>query len=208
MSSKLYYIHDPMCSWCWAFGETWQQIQTKLPTDIQVIRLLGGLAPDNDQPMPEETQQQVKQAWRQIEQRLPHKRFNFEFWDKNQPRRSTYPACRAVIAARQQGVEYGLLMTQAIQNGYYQQARNPSDDVTLIALAEELGLDKTQFVQQLNATETQHELQKEIQQSRQLKVSSFPSLVLQHNGEFWPVEIDYNDANVTLEVIDYLRSKN
>jgi len=206
MNTKLYYVHDPMCSWCWAFGETWQQIQTKLPTDIQVIRLLGGLAPDNDHPMPEETQQQVKQAWRQIEQRLPHKRFNFEFWDKNQPRRSTYPACRAVIAARQQGLEYDLLMTQSIQNGYYQQARNPSDDVTLISLAEELGLDKAQFVQQLNATETQHELQKEVQQSRQLKVSSFPSLVLQHNREFWPVEIDYNDANVTLEVIDYLLS--
>jgi len=206
MSSKLYYIHDPMCSWCWAFGETWQQIQTKLPTGIQIIRLLGGLAPDNDQAMPEETQQQVKQAWRQIEQRLPHKRFNFEFWNKNQPRRSTYPACRAVIAARQQGVEYDLLMTQTIQNGYYQQARNPSDDVTLIALAEELGLDKAQFEQQLNTTETQHRLQAEIQQSRQLKVSSFPSLVLQHNGAFWPVEIDYNDANVTLEVIDYLLS--
>jgi len=206
--TKLYYVHDPMCSWCWAFGETWQQIQTRLPSNVQVIRLLGGLAADSDQPMPETTQQQVKQAWRQIEQRLPHKRFNFEFWDKNQPRRSTYPACRAVIAARQQGVKYDLLMTQAIQNGYYQQACNPSDDVTLIALAEELGLDKAQFVQQLNATETQHELQKEIQQSRQLKVSSFPSLVLQHNGAFWPVEIDYNDANGTLEVIDYLRSKN
>ncbi|MDQ7076215.1 MAG: DsbA family protein [Gammaproteobacteria bacterium] len=202
--TTLYYIHDPMCSWCWAFTTVWKQIQTQLPPQINVKRLLGGLAPDSDQAMPIETQQQIKQAWQQIEQRLPQKKFNFDFWTNNQPRRSTYPACRAVIAARDQNPRCDLLMTQAIQKAYYQQARNPSDDSTLLELATALTLDPDRFAQQLNASATQNQLEKEIRLCRHMHVSSFPSLILEQNGAYWPIEIDYNNAHISLEVIDRL----
>ncbi|MDQ7016575.1 MAG: DsbA family protein [Gammaproteobacteria bacterium] len=202
--TTLYYIHDPMCSWCWAFTTVWKQIQTQLPPQINVKRLLGGLAPDSDQAMPIETQQQIKQAWQQIEQRLPQKKFNFDFWTNNQPRRSTYPACRAVIAARDQDPRCDLLITQAIQKAYYQQARNPSDDSTLLELATALTLDPNRFAQQLNAIATQNQLKEEIRLCRHMHVSRFPSLVLEQNGAYWPIEIDYNDAHISLEVIDRL----
>ena len=39
---------------------------------------------------------------RRIEGRIPGVRFNFDFWTHCTPKRSTYPACRAVIAARAQ----------------------------------------------------------------------------------------------------------
>ena len=53
MSSTLYYAHDPMCSWCWGFRPVWQSLRRQLPPAVRVVRLLGGLAPDNDEPMPE-----------------------------------------------------------------------------------------------------------------------------------------------------------
>jgi len=52
----LYYIHDPMCSWCWAFRPVWGEVQRRLPETVSVTYLLGGLAPDSDAPMPESTQ--------------------------------------------------------------------------------------------------------------------------------------------------------
>jgi putative protein-disulfide isomerase len=55
------------------------------------------------------------------------------------PRRSTYAACRAVIAARRQNPGYEEKMILAIQQAYYLEARNPADSHTLIELASEIG---------------------------------------------------------------------
>ena len=45
-SATLYYIHDPMCSWCWAYRPTLMQLRENLPDDIRWQNVLGGLAPD------------------------------------------------------------------------------------------------------------------------------------------------------------------
>lgn len=105
MKSILYYIHDPMCSWCWGFSRTLNTLLEQLPADVEVRRVLGGLASDSDLPMPDSMQQTIKSNWTRIEDTIPDVKFNFDFWEKTIPRRSTYAACRAVIAARLQGEE-------------------------------------------------------------------------------------------------------
>lgn len=201
MSKKLIYVHDPMCSWCFGFSKVYQQLTEQLPGNVALIRLLGGLAPDTDEIMPESTRQMVQQNWRRIEQQIPGVEFNYDFWTKCQPRRATYPACRAVIAAREQGDEYDISMTRQIQQAYYRQARNPSDNETLIELAGELGLDQERFSVQLVAEHTQQRLLDEIANTRAIGVSGFPSLVLQNDDGLQSVLINYTDVNAVLEQI-------
>ena len=95
---------------------------------------MGGLAPDIDRPMHQDLQDTIRGIWRTIQRTVPGTEFNFGFWESGHPRRSTYPACRAVIAARHQG-NYEVAMIDGIQRAYYLHARNPSYDATLIALA-------------------------------------------------------------------------
>jgi len=99
---RLNYIHDPMCSWCWAFRPVWTELQKQLPESLQLRYLLGGLAPDSNIIMPADMQQMIQRHWQTIQKRVPATQFNFDFWTQCRPRRSTYPACRAVIAAKQQ----------------------------------------------------------------------------------------------------------
>ena len=205
MPSTLHYIHDPMCSWCWGYRPALAALLAGLPTDVQVVRLLGGLAPDSDAPMPAAMQSQLQQIWRHIQTSIPNTRFNFEFWARCAPRRSTWPACRAVIAARRQDVVFDRVMTDAIQRAYYLEARNPSDRQTLIALAAEIGADSTAFAVELDAQLTQQILDAEIAQARALGVSAFPSLVLTHAGYHWPVPVEYTDPGATLDTIARLR---
>lgn len=201
MQQTLYFVHDPMCSWCWAFRPVWQQVQAALPDSITTVRLLGGLAPDTDEPMPESMQNYLQDAWRTIQQRVPGTRFNFDFWSDCRPRRATYPANRAVIAAKLQDAGFEEPMIEAIQQAYYLHARNPSDTDTLIALAGEIGLDVSQFSEALSSSATQDYLQQEIHQGRQMGVSSFPSLVLESEGSFKPLQHDYLDVGSILEQI-------
>ncbi|BAN69992.1 DsbA family protein [endosymbiont of unidentified scaly snail isolate Monju] len=188
----LVHVHDPMCSWCWGFRPAFERLLTLLPPSIQLRQLLGGLAPDSDEPMPEAMRRYLQDTWRRIQQRIPGTEFNFDFWKRCQPRRSTWPACRAVIAARNLDPAAEAPMIQAIQNAYYREARNPSDDDTLIALASEIGLPRERFVTQLNATATQQALEAEIAEARQLGADSFPTLILQlPDGGRWRIPVDY-----------------
>lgn len=198
MNKKLIYVHDPMCSWCYGFSRTYQQLIEKLPEDIEVVRLLGGLAPDTEEIMPESTRQMVRQNWERISQVIPGVEFNYDFWTKCQPRRATYPACRAIIAAREQGEEYDDAMTRQIQQAYYQQARNPSDNETLVELAGEMGLDQDRFSEQLTAESTHQRLLNELSTSRSIGISGFPSLVLQKDDRLESVLVNYTDVEAML----------
>lgn len=201
MKTILYYVHDPMCSWCWGFSRVLNELLENLPKEIEVHRLLGGLAVDSDVPMPNSMQQYIKNNWSKIEDRISGVKFNFDFWSKCIPRRSTYPACRAVIAARQQGESNDMKMTKAIQKAYYEEVKNPSDRETLIELASELNLSVAQFKNDLLSAETQEKLIEEIHFSRELFAESFPNLVLQVGDEHFPIPLDYNNSETMLEEI-------
>ncbi len=197
----MHYIHDPMCSWCWAFRPAWKALKNSLPRTIEVHNSLGGLAADTNEPMPLELQDKLQSIWRNIQQKVPLTEFNFDFWHLNQSRRSTYPACRAVIAARKQGLEYEEKMILAIQQAYYLKAQNPSDDNTLISLAYNIGLNSSEFEGQLNHPDTQDQLSQEVAFNQSIQAMSFPSLVLESNGLFHAIPIDYLDEKMMLQAI-------
>ena len=138
----LYYVHDPMCSWCWGFRPAWDALKQALPSNIEVVNVTGGLAKDSDVAMSLQLQEAIQGWWKDIESQLGTE-FNHDFWVLNTPRRSTFMSCRATIAASYQGAEDG--MVDAIQRAYYLRALNPSDIAVLAQLAAELSLDAVRF---------------------------------------------------------------
>ena len=194
-----------MCSWCYAFSQSWTALQQDLPPDIEIVYLAGGLAPDATEPMPLATQKIVQQAWRRIGQTVPGVRFNWDFWSRNIPIRSTYPACRSVLAAKKQRADAEAEMIRVIQTAYYQQAKNPSLLETLQACAHEIGLDAQTFIEDLKSAAIENELQHQIQQARNLNVYSYPSLRLVHNHTAFPIAIDYLNHRAMLDEIRAIR---
>ena len=165
-----------MCSWCWGFQPAWLSLQQNLPNNISVKYVLGGLAPDSNEAMAEELRAIIKNTWQQIHQELGTE-FNFDFWAKNTPRRSTYPACRAVIAAHQQGKE--MEMITAIQKAYYLRALNPSDVGILQGIAKEIELDETDFNRTLTSEQTEKILEEQVEKAKHWRVPGYPSLVIE-----------------------------
>lgn len=203
MKNKLYYIHDPMCSWCYAFKKDYDKLKKKLPSNIELINIVGGLAKDTNEPMPKDMQEKIESVWYEIE-KMTGAKFNHDFWRKCEPRRSTYLACKAVISAKEQDKENEMI--DAIQEAYYQKAQNPSDEETLIALANSLNLDVNKFTSDLKSQKIEELFQNDLEKRRDLKVFSFPSLILQYKKELYPINIKYNDVNKLLKQIENLSS--
>lgn len=174
---------------------------------MEIVYLVGGLAPDTTEPMPLATQQMVQQAWQRIEQTVPGVHFNWDFWSRNTPIRSTYPACRAVLAAKKQRAEAEPEpeMIRAIQTAYYQQAKNPSLPETLQACAREIGLNEAVFIEDLRSPAIESELQHQMQRARSMDGYSYPSLRLVHKNTVFPIAIDYLDHRIMLDEIQSAR---
>lgn len=199
---KLFYSHDPMCSFCWAFRPIWVEIQKNLAKrnpEIEIINIMGGLAPDSEEPMPENVKRKVQAAWQYIEQNIPGTHFNYDFWRLQQPRRSTYPACRAVIATRMldSGLEGKMIL--AIQQAYYMHAQNPSDEDTLVACAESIGLDGALFTRALHSAACEQAFEQDRIHSRNLGIGGFPSLVIARGNSQFSIPVDYNNAAKVLD---------
>jgi putative protein-disulfide isomerase len=176
--TRLLYVTDPMCSWCWGFNPTLAHLE-EVVAGVPVQMVLGGLAPDSSEPMPDETRAYVQAAWRAVSARTGAS-FNFEFWERCAPRRSTWPACRAVLLGRAAGKEREVF--HAIQAAYYERALNPSEPEVLADLAAEVGLDRATFLAELDGASTRAALDADRALAAELGARSFPSLGVEHEG--------------------------
>lgn len=204
MTATLIYCYDPMCSWCWGFRPTWTALQKALAKriereDLVIQPMLGGLAPDSDDPMPVAMREKLQSTWQHIEQSLGTK-FNYSFWTDTEPRRSTYPANRACLVARDQNLE--MEMYHAIQQAYYLDAKNPSNLDTLADCAEHIGMNREGFLHSMQYTKQQGLLEREIDNARQLGLSSFPSLALLIGEQLIAIPLDYQDYQPMLALIE------
>lgn len=198
MNQKLHYILDPMCSWCYAFRNPWEAFLDVLPADIEIEYVMGGLAPDSAEPMPQSLREYIQSTWRAIEQRTGAS-FNHRFWSNNTPRRSTYPACRAVIAADLQDRGKNREMIRAIQDAYYLQARNPSDKATLVTLAGDIGLNRERFVSDLHSDHVEDAFNRDLQRTVELGIGGFPSVVFESQQGLYALNCGYCDASELLQ---------
>ena len=204
MSPTIYYVVDPMCSWCWGFAPVWREFVSEIPESVAVVDLMGGLAPDNEAPMDSAMRQYVQDAWGAVKARTGAE-FNFEFWDKCEPKRSTYSACRAVIAAGEQASGARSLMYDAIQRAYFLEARNPSDAEALECVAGEIGLDRKQFTEDLGSDHINRIFQLELESVAKLGVSGFPTIVVKRESPGEPARYDLLTAGFS--DIDVLRDR-
>ena len=204
MSLTIYCVVDPMCSWCWGFAPVWREFVSEIPESVAVVDLMGGLAPDNEAPMDSAMRQYVQDAWGAVKARTGAE-FNFEFWNKCEPKRSTYPACRAVIAAGEQASGARSLMYDAIQRAYFLEARNPSDAEALECVAGEIGLDRKQFTEDLGSDHINRIFQLELESVAKLGVSGFPTIVVKRESPGEPARYDLLTAGFS--DIDVLRDR-
>lgn len=194
---ELLYIADPMCSWCYGFAPVLAALEPRLRDGVAVRLVLGGLAQDDDAPMDAETRAYVQGAWRTVEARagVP---FEHAFWERCTPRRSTWQACRAVLAAGERGRE----MFAAIQRAFYREARDPSDRATLVELAGEMGLDRARFDAALDSREVHAALARDFALRDALGVRGYPSLATLDEGRARVLTAGWVDAEALERVLD------
>lgn len=196
----LRYFGDPMCSWCWGLKPVLEQVDREYP-ELKRITVMGGLRGGREVPMTDGLAGMIQQAWLRIEETTGQS-FNHTLWDSKRPLATTWPACRAVIAARQldpvREWPYMVGMFQA----YFTRALDPSQRATHLTVAAEQGFDPEEFSVALEAPAVEEALQEDLRTTQRFGVTGFPSVVLTVADQHYLVAPGYQPIEAVRKAIN------
>jgi len=169
-------VVDPMCSWCWGFAPVLEHLQKSLPQTTKLTVCMGGLRSNGDQAWTQEFRDFLQQSWQQVHQQTGQE-FNFDFLKRDHFDYNTEPACRAVLSVATLDAGKTFSFLHQLQKSFYQEGRDITQDDTLAKIAEELEINKEEFLALFSSKSMQEKTLFDSYKARSMGASSFPSLV-------------------------------
>ncbi|WP_107692488.1 DsbA family protein [Nitrosospira sp. Nsp2] len=190
----LWYVADPMCSWCWGFAPVIEQVRNTYGHRLKVELLLGGLRPGTSHPLPSPQRQEILGHWQAVH-RVTGQPFQFAGAMPEGFIYDTEPACRAVVVVSMLNPEAIFTFFRAVQSAFYVEQRNVTDALVLAELAGDVGLETQQFLQAFESDAARDMTQGHFHRASQLGVRGFPTLIGQKaalylliSGGYCPLE--------------------
>ena len=177
MNQQLIYFADPMCSWCWGFSPAMEAVAAKFGDQLPVRLILGGLRPGTTDAMDAAMKSSIREHWQHVHE-ASGQPFDFAFFDREDFVYDTEPACRAVVAARKIDPAKAMVMLRRTHRAFYAENADVTDRAVLCGLAEEIGLDRSEFEAVYDAEETLEETRKDFAISYHSGVTGFPTLIV------------------------------
>ncbi|HZD23716.1 MAG TPA: DsbA family protein [Acidimicrobiia bacterium] len=174
MVSKLIYVGDPMCSWCWGFAP---EIES-LAHDYSVEVVVGGLRPGPmAQPLDDRTAGYLRHHWVEIAERTSQL-FNTAFLDRRDDWvYDTEPAAIAVTQMRTMDEAHTLDYFTDIQMAFYGEGRDVTDYEVLTDLTSGYDIDRDAFADALSTDEAQKMAWNDFSRARNWGINGFPTLI-------------------------------
>ena len=200
----LIYIGDPMCSWCYGFGNEVESALKELGDDIQLEMVMGGLRPYNTQPMTE-LKDFLTDHWDDVH-RASGQPFQYGILE-TELIYDTEPACRAVMIARELQPNSVMHYFHKVQTAFYAENKNPLITATYADIAENLGIKRDVFIQRFESEASKELIKKDFLRASQLGVRSFPTVLLMHNGKTNVVSAGYSKADKLVTAVNKIIGK-
>ncbi len=196
----LYYFGDPMCSWCWGFKPVLEQVDREYP-ELKRVTVMGGLRGGEDVPMSDDLARLIQNAWGRIHETTGQP-FNFDLWKAHRPLGTTWPACRAVLAARLMEPEREWLFMVGMFKAYFTQAKDPTQRETQLDVAQSLGFDRQSFDTVLESPQVRTALEEDLQLTQRFGVTGFPTVVLSLGKEHYLISPGYQPIEAIRRAIN------
>lgn len=179
-SPILWYVADPMCSWCWGFSPSIDTLRDAYRDRLKTALVLGGLRPGTTAPLTPHARDEILHHWHAVHARTGQP---FRFDGALAPGfvYDTEPACRAVAAIG--GIEPRLVfpLFKAIQHAFYAEGRDVTQPAILAELVRDLGADASAFCHAFDSAAARTTTAAHFRQARHAGVTGFPTLILQQD---------------------------
>jgi putative protein-disulfide isomerase len=174
--TRLVYLADPMCSWCYGFSPVIaalaERFEDRLPLDL----VMGGLRAGNSEPMRDKDKELIRNSWTRVGAATGQP-FDLAFFDRESFVYDTEPACRAVVTARRLMPRMALPFMARVQQAFYAENRDMTAADEIAQVAEEAGFDRAGFSAAFTAADTRNETFRDFLTAEALGIRGFPTLI-------------------------------
>lgn len=183
MQTRLLYVMDPMCSWCWGFAPVFQSLAAQAQAQgVELHLIAGGLRTGNGAALDITMRNYILEHWRAVAD-ATGQTFTFENALPDGFVYDTEPACRAVVAARSLDPQSAWPLAKLIQQAFYVQGRDVTQASVLVELAQEAGLSRMAFAETFDSAEQHAATADDFTWVQDLGIAGFPTLLAERDGQ-------------------------
>ena len=175
----LWYIADPMCSWCWGFAPIVKAIRLNYSEHLKIELVMGGLRPGTKLAMASEQRAEILSHWKAVNGRTGQP-FSFEGAMPEGFIYDTEPSCRAVVAMALINPELVFSLLESIQFSFYVEQKDVTNPKMLAQLAGKTGVDIESYIQVFESDEARNKVSIHFNKVRRWGVNSFPTIAVQN----------------------------
>jgi putative protein-disulfide isomerase len=171
--SQLIFVIDPMCSWCWGFHPTIEELRKNYSKRYSFSLVVGGLRTKGQMPWTDESKKYLAQNWNAVAQQT-QQTFNFSLLNRETFDYDTYPACKAVVTVRELwGEEEAFNYLEKIQEAFYVKG----EDTTLLETLLKYANDKKKFLEFYESDRAEILMKHDFAKARSMGANAFPSII-------------------------------
>ena len=190
-----------MCSWCWGFTPVLEVLRGHYHKQRWKL-VVGGLRPGaNADRVDAAMKAYLREHWDAVEQRTGQL-FDHSFFDRDDFVYDTEPACRAVVVLNSLDAEKNWSFFHALQEAFYAKGLDITKSEILAYLAGEWLDEVSVFTGRMTEEAWRVKTYAQFQESRDLGVSSFPSLLVKKDHFVMPVSVGYRSVEEIIPKLD------
>ena len=182
MASRLLYVMDPMCSWCWGFAlvvEALAEQAAAAGVPLQVV--VGGLR--RDQVAIDAAARVRYLGYWQAVNASTGQLFDFERGLPEGLVYDTEPACRALVTARLLDAASAWTLLKLVQQAFYTEGADVTQASVLVQLAEQAGIPRIEFAEAFDSQAMQEATAADFTWVQDLGIAGFPTLLAERDGQ-------------------------
>lgn len=182
MASRLLYVMDPMCSWCWGFAPVVEALAEQAAVDGVPLQIVtGGLR--RDQVAINAAARVRYLGYWQAVNASTGQLFDFERGLPEGLVYDTEPACRALVTARQLDAASAWTLLKLVQQAFYTEGADVTQASVLVQLAEQAGIPRIEFAEAFDSQAMQEATAADFTWVQDLGIAGFPTLLAERDGQ-------------------------
>lgn len=202
------YIGDPMCSWCWGISPELERVSRYCNQKMIGFTItMGGLRAGGGDAWVSAFKDFLRREWTHIA-KVTGQPFGLSLLNAEQFDYDTEPACRAVVLADEMLAQQGHLSSAtlsffaAVQRKFYVDGADPKEVSFYRSICTEASISFDEFEARFSTAAARQAVQQQFSQCKKWGVRSFPTLLLELDGEIKPLSSGAITATAVIEQIE------
>ena len=206
MKSKIIYIYDPLCGWCYGFSPVIRKIQEEYKDKMDFDIISGGMIVGDRVGPVGAFADYILKALPRLEE-MTGVKFGEPYLSKLKDKslyQSSLKPCIALEVFKSYNQKDAIAFASAIQKAQYIDGHDLQDDSVYLELLKPYAIATEEFLQKLNSDEFKYETTNQFKMIQDWGISGFPAVILVKDNQFYLIAkgyVDYENLSKVIEKI-------